>query len=184
MGGITLASRRLELKDLSPADAPALFAYRSLEEVARFQSFRPASEEEAAAFILGNPAAFGEGGRWSQLGVFLEGELIGDLGARFFGPGGLQAEIGYTIAPARQGKGYGKEAVARLLDFLFRDLRKHRVAASLDPGNLASIALLESLGFRREGLFLKSVLVEGEWADDLCCALLAKEWEARRRPWA
>jgi len=184
MGAVSLASRRLELRGLGPADAPALFAYRSLPEVQRFQSFRPASLAEAEAFIRAYPAAFAPGGGWSQLGVFLEGGLIGDLGARLYGTEGLEAEIGYTIAPARQGKGYGKEAVARLLDFLFLELRARRAVASLDPKNLASAALLSGLGFRREGLFLESVLVDGAWADDLRFAILAREWEERRGAWA
>lgn len=175
---VSLTTERLLLRTLAPADAPRLFAYRRDPEVARYQNFAPGTEEEARAFIALHTRHFDREGTWHQLGIFLPGaqELIGDAGLHFLGPENAQAEIGYTIAPRHQRRGYGAEAVTRLVDFVFRDLRKHRLIASLDPANLPSVKLLERVGFRREGLFRQSVLVNGRWADDLVYAVLREEW--------
>lgn len=39
-------------------------------------------------------------------------------------------EIGFTIVPEHQGRGYAREAVSLLLRYLFGQLAKHRVTAS------------------------------------------------------
>ena len=171
-----IRTERLLLRGLRASDAPALLAYRSDAEVARFQGFKPATLEDAARFIAEASGTFDVAGRWCQLGILAGGELVGDLGIHFIGPENLQCEVGYTLAPREQGKGYGREAVAGLLDFLFSALGKHRVLASVDPRNARSIHLLEALGFRREALHRESVLGEGGWEDDLVYALLAGEW--------
>ena len=181
MEEFVLETPRLNIRALSPGDAEALFAYRSDGAVARFQSFRPGSAEDARRFILDNTKDFGAEGTWFQAGVYSDGALIGDIGVHFMGPGNAQCEIGYTIDPRRQRRGYGKEAVGRVVGFLFGELGKHRVFASLDPANAASAALLESLGFRREGLFRQSLLVDGRWEDELTYAMLRGEWEERAR---
>jgi RimJ/RimL family protein N-acetyltransferase len=171
---------RLFIKSLERSDAAGLFAYRSDERVARYQTFRPTAPEDAAAFIDGNSGPFGIEGTWHQLGIHLGGQLIGDIGIHFLGPGNLQCEIGYTVSPACQGKGYAKEAVRAVLGFLFDGLGKHRVVASVDLRNAASVALLERLGFRKEGHFVKSVLVDGAWEDAVQYGLLDEEWRIRQ----
>jgi RimJ/RimL family protein N-acetyltransferase len=158
--------------------APEMLAYRLLDEIARFQNFRPLAIEEVTTFIRDNTRVFNIENTWHQLGVFLGTKLIGDVGMHFLGPDNAQVEIGYTISPQYQRNGYGKEAVTHITDHLLNVMKKHRIIASLDPHNAASIALLESVGFRREGCFKKSVLCHGIWQDDLVYALLAEEWMA------
>ena len=89
-------------------------------------------------------------------------------------------EIGYTFGPEHQGQGFAFEAVKAILGYLFGQLEKHRVTASVDPENVRSIRLLEKLGFRREGHFIQSVLIRGEWCDDVIYAMLKAEWKATR----
>ena len=78
------------------------------------------------------------------------GQLIGDCAAmpRAGDPG--QCEIGFTIAPRYQGRGYATEAVRLLVGYLFAR-GKHRITACCDARNAASAAVLERLGMRREG---------------------------------
>lgn len=171
-----LKSERLTIKSLSPSDAEALFTYRSDSEVALYQSFSPKNVEEARQFIADNTAGFNQEGCWFQMGVYVDEELIGDIGIHFIGPENSQCEIGYTLSRRAQGKGYATEAVTAVLVFLFNQLGKHRVTAGLDPRNTSSIKLLERIGFRREGHFIKSYLNKGIWEDDLLYALLGAEW--------
>jgi RimJ/RimL family protein N-acetyltransferase len=172
-----LTTERLVLDGLSARDADAFSAYRALPEVCRYQSFAPADAEDAARFIASvERAAWDVPGTWSQLAVRDRGShtLVGDLGVHFVDED--QVEIGFTIAPAFQRTGLGTEAVRALLDHLFLAMGKHRVVASVDPRNKASVALLERIGMRREAHFRESLRFKGEWADDLVFAVLAGEW--------
>lgn len=172
----------LILRPLHTDDASMLFTYRSLPEVYCYQGWKASSLEDAQAFIA--DYSFSEpvcDGNWKQMAVRVRNTdaLIGDCGFRVFED--RQAEIGYTIAPDSQGQGYGTETVYGLITYLYRNLNMHRIIATTDPNNIGSIRILEKLGFRREGHFKESLLIRGEWKDDLLFALLRHEWEERMR---
>ena len=118
---------------------------------------------------------------WYQLGIVKKdtNELIGDIGIHFIGYENNQVEIGYTLDPEYQRKGYATEVVKSLIDYLFFTLKKHRVSASLDPVNVKSIALLERVGMRKEALFKKSLWIKGQWEDDLIYGILEEEWYSK-----
>ena len=61
----------------------------------------------------------------------------------------LEATIAYTVFVPYQRQGLAAEACGRLLEHLFDGYRVGVVAAEIDTRNVASIALVESLGFRR-----------------------------------
>lgn len=176
MNAPTLTTSRLLLKPISPDDAEAVFAYRSDSQVAKYQSFYPVSAEDTRAFIIQNTQAFNTEDTWFQMGIYSQDQVIGDVGIHFIGPINSQCEIGYTLALNQQGNGYAIEAVTAVVDYLFGTLKKHRIAASLDPRNTASEKLLQRMGFRREGCFLKSYYNQGVWEDDLVYGMLEEEW--------
>jgi RimJ/RimL family protein N-acetyltransferase len=170
----------LRINAFTRSDARALFLYRSDPRVTCFQSRQPKSLEEIRAFLVRNASTpFDQEDSWHQLAVRFAatGELIGDLGVHLLGGGG-QVEIGFTIAPVHQRRGFGTLAVTALLDHLFTVLKKHRVFASVDPRNIPSIALLRRIGMRQEAHFRQSLFWRGEWVDDLVFALLRSEWNA------
>ena len=174
-----LATDRLRLRRLERADAARLFAYRSLPEVTRFQTWEPRDEDEVARFIEGLEGIEpGEPGRWFQLGITLResGELIGDCGLHVPEGRDHETEVGITLAPAFQGRGYATEALGAILTYAFGPLGKHRVYGSVDPANLPSIRLMERAGMRREAHFRNSLWFKGAWADDVIYAMLDEEW--------
>lgn len=175
----TLQTQRLVIEPIELRDAHAMFAYRSDQTVQRYQFWRPRTQSEVEDFIRTiNELAFDTEHTWYQLGIYTRQprELIGDLGLHFFGPHNAQVEIGFTIAPAYQRQGYAAEAVISTLDFIFTHLKKHRVIASVDPNNDASIALLKKLGLRQEAHFVQSLWADGVWLDDVIYAMLREEW--------
>lgn len=177
-----IRTRRLVLTTLRASDAPALHAYRSDPEVCRFQSFEPGSLRDVEKWIEGlGTNRFGTPGTWFQFAIRLRdsGLLVGDFGTRFDEPDARQVEVGFTISPEHQRRGYGAEAVAGVLDHLFGPAGKHRVFASVDPRNEASIALLERVGMRREAHFRESLRFKGEWVDDVVFGILQSEWKHR-----
>lgn len=164
-----LTSERLELGPLSETDAPGLFRYRAAPEVYRYQSWVPADEGAALEFIRKVRATvFGARDSWYQLGVREPRcpDLIGDVGLHFHAEDASQVEIGFTIAPWMQGRGLATHAVDLILNYLFGELGIRRVSASVDPRNLASVAVLTRLGFVRESFHPKSFRLRGEWVDD------------------
>ncbi|UIX31752.1 GNAT family N-acetyltransferase [Streptomyces sp. GQFP] len=178
-----METARLRLRRFTPADAPALAAYRSDPEVSRYQSWEspvPSAEAErlAATLSAGDPRDPG----WFQYAVErldVPG-LIGDVGV-CRSDDGRQAELGFTFAPEFQGRGYASEAVARTVEFLLVKEGLHRVSAACDGRNVRSARLLERVGFRREGHLVRSTWIKGEWTDDVLFGLLASEYPARTR---
>jgi len=65
-------------------------------------------------------------------------------------PDGL-VELGYSIVPERQRRGYATEAVRGLLAFAFASPRVRTVIAQTLPSLVASIGVLEKAGFQFAG---------------------------------
>lgn len=164
-----IVTARLRLDALRGDDAKVLFGYRGDPAVSRYQGWKPAVVAEAAQFIEAQQVVAPDtAGAWWQRAIRLRetGELIGDLGLHFLDD--ATVELGVSLAPAHQGRGYAREAVEVMLDFAFGGLRKQRVVALVDPRNLAGMRLLEGLDMRR---------VDGP-ADRAVFALRADEWLA------
>jgi len=175
----TLETERLILRHFTDADLVPFMAYRNDPGVARYQGWEGISEAEAHAFIAEQKQVQpGVPGQWFQIAIALKetGMLAGDCALKIDEHDERQAEIGYTLARAYQGKGIAAEAVSRVLDYAFRTLELHRVIAITDCENTASIALLERLGLRREGHFIQNVWFKGKWADEYLYAILQHEW--------
>jgi RimJ/RimL family protein N-acetyltransferase len=171
-----IPTERLVLRHFRASDAEAFSAYRSLPEVARFQSWdAPYPLDKArttvAEFASGDPLEPG----WFQYAIDLDGVLIGDLGLNLH-ENRMQAELGFTLDPAYQRKGYATEAVRGLLDHLFTERNLHRVSAEADARNLPSARLLERVGFRQEGFRPANTWFKNEWTDDLLFGLLSRDW--------
>lgn len=184
-----LRAPRLTLRRLRRDDAAALSAYRALPEVARYQSWESFSTEYAAELIDEQcDREPGVAGTWFQLAIVLTSsdELIGDLGLHCRLDDPRQMELGITLAPAHQGRGYASEAVGFVLDFIFGALGIHRVSATTDADNVPAAALFDRLGFRREAHFVEHVWFKGRWGSEYLFAMLRREWEraplSRRTP--
>jgi [ribosomal protein S5]-alanine N-acetyltransferase len=78
-------------------------------------------------------------------------QVIGSVG--FHGPPDARAhvEIGYDVVPAERRKGFAREAIAGLTAWAFASGKARVCVASVSPRNAASLALVQSLGFRQVG---------------------------------
>ena len=123
-------------------------------------------------------AQAGTPGTWYQFAIERQTQpgTIGDCAFQVFADDDRQAQIGFTLSRLYQKQGYATEAVRRLLDYLFGELHLHRVTATCDVENLASVKLLERIGMRREAHLIENVWFKGAWGSEYSYALLHREW--------
>jgi RimJ/RimL family protein N-acetyltransferase len=177
-----LRTERLTIRPCEPADLPAVYAVRSLPEVADWMPSFPSSYED---FVLRQGAADAMS-RCLVMG--LDGVVIGDLylhvedgwaqaevkeaGKR------AQAEIGWCLSPDHQGHGYVTEATAELVRLCFEDLGVRRIVANAFADNAPSLRVMERLGMVCEGRFRKESLHRDlGWVDGVTYALLREDWK-------
>jgi len=86
--------------------------------------------------------------------------------------------LGYYGSAPYSRRGYMGAGLALVLDHAFTTLNLHRMEANIQPENEASLALVRSLGFRKEGFSLGYLKIGGEWRDHERWAILADEWLA------
>jgi RimJ/RimL family protein N-acetyltransferase len=178
----TLETTRLRLRHFVDSDLLAFMAYRNDPEVARYQSWESMNEPEARAFIQKQqeiqPGIPGQG---FQIAIELKetGILIGDCYFIMNELDNCQAEIGFSLSRAYQRQGFATEAVSCFINYAFLTFNLHRIIAITDCENTASVALLERLGMRREGHFLKNIWFKGQWGDEYLYAMLEEEWQSK-----
>ncbi len=182
---VILLTPRLRLRVARDTDAATMAAYRADPEVAKYQDWEMPYTLELAMAGAARQAAFDDvvEGSSVSFAIELDGEVIGDIVACVRAGGGI-AEMGYTLAPRHHGHGYATEAANAMVDHLLQHHGVHRIEASLDPENIASMRVLEALGMRFECLARDGYLVRGEWVDDLRYSLVAQDraaWLQRPR---
>ncbi|MGV9768564.1 GNAT family N-acetyltransferase [Microbacterium sp. NPDC003461] len=176
-----IRTERLLLRRVTPADIDAMWAFRRLPEVGMWIGGAPDTLDGHRARMRRNSP--------SLVSIVLpeEGTVIGDLMIKVEDAWaqaevvaqarGVQAEIGWTLDPAFQGRGYATEAVRAAIGLCFGPLSLRRVTANCFATNEPSWRLMERLGMRREAHTVRDSLHRsGEWMDGLTYALLAEEW--------
>ena len=88
-------------------------------------------------------------------------------------------ELAYWFAPEHHGQRYRSDAAAHMIQYAFEDRNLRRVTARPGSFNEASIGLLESLGFEREGTLREAAWFRGEYHDMLFYGLLRDEWDSK-----
>lgn len=83
------------------------------------------------------------------------------------------AYVSYFGVVGQIEKGYMKEGLSQVIRHAFDQLGLHRLEANIQPGNLASIALAQSTGFKYEGFSPRYLKISGEWCDHERWAVLA-----------
>lgn len=174
-----LESERLILRPINIKDKTEVFAYRSDKETNKYQGWIPNTIGDVESFIANVAIQINEPETWFQF-LIIEKEskkIVGDLGVHFWDKENKQVEIGCTLNINYQKKGYATESLRKVIDYLFTELKKHRIITSIDPKNKNSVRLVERIGFRKEAQFDESLFVNEKWGDDLIYSLIEKDWE-------
>ncbi|SDS33915.1 GNAT family N-acetyltransferase [Agrococcus carbonis] len=108
--------------------------------------------------------------------IEVDGEFAGQLNVANISGGALASStLGYWIARRFAGRGATTTAVALVADHLLLARGLHRVEVCIRPENLASLRVVEKLGFRYEGCRRRYIHIDGDWRDHLCFALVREE---------
>jgi ribosomal-protein-alanine N-acetyltransferase len=162
-----LSSARLDLQPLEVAHAG-----RVLSEMQEPQAYRyiardpPASLAQLRAMFerfLAGPSRPGESWHNWIAALRTSGAPVGGWQATILVDG--TAHLGYWVAKAFLRQGYGREATSSIIAWL-RAVGVSTAVATVDTRNVASAALLRSLGFCLAGITRDAEIIHGERTDE------------------
>lgn len=174
-----LHTARLLLRKMNETDAEQFFKLRSNEKVMKHIGKKPmTSLTEALDFIkmINDLLDNNSGITWAMTLKEEPGKLIGTIGLWRLIKEHFRAEIGYMLLPEFWRKGITKEAILKVLDFGFNELKLHSVEGKITPLNIASAKVLESTGFVREAYFKEDFFFNGKFEDTAIYSLLGRNF--------
>ncbi|MFH0882559.1 MAG: GNAT family N-acetyltransferase [bacterium] len=85
------------------------------------------------------------------------------------------AVLGYKLDRVQEGKGLMRESLEAALQFMFSDVKLHRIEANVRPENERSFRLLRRMGFVVEGFSRAYLKLDGGWRDHIRLARINPE---------
>ncbi|MFZ6732884.1 ribosomal protein S5-alanine N-acetyltransferase [Undibacterium sp. Ji42W] len=172
-----IATTRLQLRVLMPEHAPMVQQYLLLNRH-HLAPWEPARDEEFFSLekceerLLASSRLI-EAGLAMHFAVCQNQTMIGICNFSNTVRGAFQAcHMGYAIAEQQQGQGLMQEAVQAGIAYMFQQQGLHRIMANYVPENQRSGALLERLGFEKEGYARSYLKINGVWRDHILTALV------------
>ena len=104
-------------------------------------------------------------------------QIIGWCGYHLWFLDHHRAEIGYKLMDDKyKRKGLMSEALSKVVKYGFESMKLNRIEAFVGPDNVASLKLIDNLGFTKEGHLRSHYLRDGEYEDSLVFSLLKKDF--------
>ena len=174
-------SPELQIRQIEDRDAAALF-HMTERNRAHFRAWLPwvdhtKSIEDTRTFITGAIAQF-QSNRGPNCAIWHGREIVGSLGCHPIDWANRSCSIGYCLDERHLGKGIVSQCCAALVDYLFREMKLHRVVIQCGTGNHRSCAIPKRLGFTCEGTLREAEWVNDRWVDLLVWSMLAQDWRA------
>jgi [ribosomal protein S5]-alanine N-acetyltransferase len=172
---------RLLLRQIALADAPGVLQLRSNEEVMKYINrplTRTLEEAESWINIIIEALWKNDGITWCICLKDAPAEHVGSIGLWRIDKENHRAEIGYMLEHSLQGKGIMYEALKKVLEYGFMEMKLHSIEAHIDPRNAASAALLKKAGFVQEAYFKENYYLSGRFADTAVYSILTPNREA------
>lgn len=145
-----VTTRHLHIRELTPADLPALYDIYSQPGVQDYMNERYTTYEDFYSKMYAYIEQFYPFYDFGLWGVFLKenNTLIGECGLQLMELyDNSQIGIGYLLSPDFQHQGYGKEMVQAVLRYAKREFDFTTIVAEIDARNYPSISFAEKCGF-------------------------------------
>ena len=172
-----LETKRLALRQINANDAEAILALRSNDEVMKYIP-RPylKTKEDALELIamFDDKIENGIGINWGIYFLDEPEKLLGIIGHYRIKPEHYRAEVGYMLFPDHKGKGIVSEALKKVVEYGFNEMKLHSIEAILDPENKGSEKVLLKNGFTKEAHLIENEYYEGRFLDTMIYSILNK----------
>lgn len=148
-------------------DAAAYFAFASDPLVTRYLRWGPhASLQDTADYLAGVIESYQEGSDalWG-IELVQDQRLIGSIHLMDIDPCNLKADVGVVLHSRYWGRGFGSEALQRVLALCFMDLFLQRVQGLVVIGNIPACRMMEKCGMAHEDVLRQYALQKGKWLD-------------------
>ena len=177
---MTLQTDRLYFKPVSKEDINYIHELHSLTETDRFNTLGiPETIQDTEKIIsewLTGQSSLPQTSYIFCLTLANTNQFIGLIGLKIGKQNYKTAEVWYKIHFNHWHKGYATEALIKLIEYAFNDLKLHRIEAGCAVENIASIKVLEKVGMTREGMKRKKLPIRGEWKDNYFYAILDEDF--------
>lgn len=161
-----LETDRLRLRPLTEADAADIFPLMGDPEVMAFLDLPETDEPELVdELVRAQVAAMNQGKAvyWT-IRALADDAFVGCCELSDIDRWHKRAEIGFMLGRGTWGQGFGLEAMRAVVGYAAASGLR-RLTATTHLGNRRSETILETLGFREEGLLRGHVLRDGERRD-------------------
>jgi [ribosomal protein S5]-alanine N-acetyltransferase len=159
-----IRTERLLLRRPHIDDLDAMFEIMSNPTAMRYWSTLPHADRDVTRPWLDKKIARNADGGEDYF-IELDGRVIGEVGA------GRLPDFGFMIHPDFWGRGFATEASIAFIAHAFRNTAATELLADVDPRNVASLRVLERLGFAETGRAERTFLLGDEWCDSIYLAL-------------
>ncbi len=116
-----------------------------------------------------------------QCSIWFRGAFAGIIGFHGIDWMNRNVEIGYWLGEEFQGHGIMTKACRALVDYAFYEYQLNRVQIRCATGNKKSNAIIERLGFIKEGTIRQAEFLYDHYVDLFVYGMTADEWKARFR---
>ena len=148
---MNITTERLFIRKFTFDDWQSVHEYTSDANVMKYIPEGVFSEDDSKKFVYENS---NEDAKYFPVLLKQDQTLIGHIVFhQYFGD--HTYEIGWVFNPKYYGKGYATEAAYSILKYGFETMNLHRIIATCQPENIPSYRVMEKIGMRREGFFLK-----------------------------
>ncbi len=177
-----LLTDRLTLRKLTVADDADMYEYASRSDVTKYLTWYPHPDKAYTREYLRYLAGRYAGGMFYDWAIVYEpdSKMVGTCGFTSFNCAADSAEVGYVLNPEYWGKGIAGEALGRVMEFGFEELRLHRIEAKFIQGNERSLHVMQRAGMTFEGYLRDGMLIKGGYVTVGIASILAPEWRNRQ----
>ncbi|GAB2542659.1 GNAT family N-acetyltransferase [Spirosoma aerophilum] len=119
----------------------------------------------------------------TNFAIVVNGEAVGNIGLRMGNDiDRFSAEIWYWLGEGYWGKGIVTASLRALMNYAFTEFDLTRLYAMPFAHNAGSVAVLEKVGFQREGILRWSAVKEGVLLDKVLYLYLSSDWLTASNP--
>ena len=146
-----LETERLLLRSFSETDIPSLFETRAYLPNSNFLDRAPYQKMEEAESFLNKIIDGVNNNEWINWGIQKKDNsfMVGSICLWNLDVEKAKGELGFEMHPDFQGKGIMTEAIVKVIDYGFSEMKLELIEAVTHQDNLTTVHILQKLNFQK-----------------------------------